>query len=146
MLTLTKTPRTKSKYKTPKIGFRSGMLTYVGHATYKHDSYGRPVARLMVKCDCGITKPVNRNEFLSKKTTSCGCQRGRRTDETPLVRLPAYKMWQAAIQDGVTMCREWRSAREFCKFFAPMMAVRGLQVRPVDDSRPLGPNNFVLYM
>lgn len=62
------------------IGKRFGRLTIVGEAEPHRTPGGKPIRRIICKCDCGNTVTVLRNE-LSRGRTSCGCERYDKTRE-----------------------------------------------------------------
>lgn len=60
------------KYSKDVTGMKIGRLTVVEQCDYISKS-GKVLPGVKCECDCGNTKIVSRNAFLSGKTKSCGC-------------------------------------------------------------------------
>lgn len=60
------------KYSKDVTGMKIGRLTVIDQCDYTSKS-GKVLSGVKCKCDCGNTKIISRNSFLSGKTKSCGC-------------------------------------------------------------------------
>ena len=106
------------------IGTRSGQLEVV------EEFHNGKLWQLRVRCDCGNEKVINKNNFTSGKTTTCGCgPRGKPLEKIHgLAGTRSYNSWKKMMNRcykfddpyftnyggrGITVCDRWHDVENF---------------------------------
>ena len=118
------------------VGQRFCRWVVIGKADPGSLRSGKPLARWVVRCDCGVVKGVYASNLLSGKSRSCGCLSKEVTAALSKThgksKTRAYSVWAAMVQRttnpnyhkwcdyggrGIGVSPDWRS---FEKFYSDM--------------------------
>lgn len=128
-------------------------LTVIGNG--EKGSRGR--ATLIVRCECGVTKTVQRDKFMTGALKSCGCSRYDNIRTHGGYKTPLYKVWHTMksrcsratgpnaryyFDKGISVCDEW--LHDFAAFeqWAEGHGYRsGLTIERRDNSLGYCPSN-----
>lgn len=132
------------------IGARSGQLEVV------EEFHNGKLWQVRVRCDCGNEKVINKNNFTSGKTTTCGCgPRGKPFDKIHgYGGTPVYNSWKKMMDRcykpedpyfkdyggrGITVCERWH---DVVNFVADMgERVIGLSIERINTNGNYEPAN-----
>lgn len=140
------------------IGQKFNMLTVVSRFNYQR--YGRNVAALVCRCECGRTKHFIASKVVHGRTKSCGCLLGVRRCPAGkrMSRTPEYGIWNSMLSRcnransfsypryggrGIRVCDRW-SGRNGFGFFLDDMGPRpsgNHSIDRIDNDGPYSPEN-----
>lgn len=134
------------------VGKRFGSLVIVSEA----ERIGGP-NRVVVLCDCGVTKETCARSVARGRTRSCGCLHRKATSTHGMSNHPEYGRWNAMVQRchnpawrnysdyggrGIFVCSEWRETpAEFINWFVSGGGSAGMQVDRIDNRDGYSPDN-----
>lgn len=105
------------------IGLKFGMLTVL------EEGYGKK-RRVIVRCDCGVTKSVMLNTLRNGSTKSCGCLRVSQLRKHGHCKHPLFRCWADMLRRckssgckaykhyggrGIKVCERWHEFENFVK-------------------------------
>ncbi len=112
----------------PVAGGRYGRWLVLSSEPIKREKY----LYFKLRCECGVEKEVEKNNFMKGKSVSCGCYNVEVTKITNkthgMSKLPIYAIWNMMVQRchvptyrlyadyggrGIKVCDEWRTFENF---------------------------------
>lgn len=134
------------------VGTRSGQIEVL------EEFHNGKLWQLKVRCDCGNEKIINKSNFTSGKTTTCGCgPRGKPfPKEHGYSQTYAYNSWKKMMQRcydpsdkdyahygarGIKVCEHWHSVENFVSDMGERL--QGFSLERVDVNEGHKPGNCI---
>lgn len=136
-----------------------GMLTVLEDIDPDPKKYGKYSGRrLIVKCDCGKIKNVNKRAVMRGRVRSCGCLHKKVITKHGLSETKIYAVWRAMIHRcsnpkstsffwyggrGIQVCKEWSNLRSFIDWCLGAGYKKGLTIERKNNDGNYCPDNCV---